>query len=117
MTLPEVLLWQRLSRNRIGAKFRKQHAIPPYVVDFYCASAKLIVEVDGRAHDSAERQERDAARDRFLIESGYEVSRLRAFDILNAMDSALSAIAARIESPLHRASGTVPLPTSGEDLR
>jgi len=116
MTLPEVLLWNRLRRNQLGVKFRKQHSIPPYVVDFYCASARLVVEVDGLAHDNAERQQRDAARDQALLQKGYDVLRLPASLILADMDEALDAIVARVGSPLHRACGTVPLPTSGEEF-
>jgi very-short-patch-repair endonuclease len=116
MTLPEVLLWNRIRRNQLGMKFRKQHSIPPYVVDFYCAGARLVVEVDGFAHDNAERQERDVTRDQSLHRMGYDVLRLPASMILADMDEALAAIVARVESPLHHACGMVPLPTSGEEL-
>jgi very-short-patch-repair endonuclease len=116
MTLPEVLLWNRLRGQQLGAKFRNQHPISPYVADFYCASARLIVEIDGAVHDGAERQERDGARDRFLIGKGYDILRLPASLVLSDMDWALATIAARVANPLHRASGTVPLPASGEDL-
>ena len=116
MTLPEVLLWNRLRGKQLGVKFRKQHPLPPYVLDFYCPSVRLVVEVDGMAHDDAKRHERDLARDRFLTERGFDVLRLPASTILSDMDQALDAIAARVANPLHRACGTVPLPASGEDL-
>jgi very-short-patch-repair endonuclease len=117
MSLPEVLLWNRLRAKALGVKFRKQHSIPPYVVDFYCSSRRLIIEVDGRAHDNSERAGRDAARDRFLAEQGYDVFRVPASAILDSMDDTIETIAARLANPLHRASGTVPLPASGEDRR
>jgi very-short-patch-repair endonuclease len=117
MTLPEVLLWNRLRGKKLGARFRSQHSIPPYVVDFYCASAKLVVEVDGTAHDNPERADRDATRDRALNEKGYEVLRLPASLILNAMDEALDAIVARVESPLRQPLRGCHLPASGEDLQ
>ncbi|OYW46099.1 MAG: hypothetical protein B7Z08_04465 [Sphingomonadales bacterium 32-68-7] len=116
MTLPEGMLWKRLRGKQLGLKFRSQHPIGPYVVDFYCATARLVVEVDGMAHDNAERAERDRVRDGYLIEHGYEVLRLPAADVLKDVDCALAAIVARAESPLHRAGGTVPLPASGEAL-
>ena len=116
MTLPEVLLWQRLSGSKLGAKFRKQHPIQPYVVDFYCASARLVVEVDGLAHDNAERAERDTVRDQALIDQGSDVLRLPASLILGVMESALTAIAARVESPLRQPRRGRHLPASGEDL-
>lgn len=115
MTLPEVLLWKDLRGKKLGLKFRNQHPIPPYVVDFYCASARLVVEIDGFAHDNAERATRDAKRDRTLIEKGYDVLRLPASLILEDRQAALDAIVARAAKPLHRACGTVPLPASGED--
>jgi very-short-patch-repair endonuclease len=117
MTLPEVLLWNRLRRSQLGAKFRNQHPIPPYVVDFYCVSARLVVEIDGLAHDSSERSERDARRDQALIEKGYDVLRLPASLILSDMEAALAAIAARVESPLRQPLRGCHLPASGEDLQ
>ncbi len=116
MTLPEVLLWQRLRKQQIGVKFRKQHPIGLYTADFYCAKRKLIIEVDGSAHDGHDRAVRDECRDRYLADNGYDVLRLMVSDILADMDAAISAIVARLESPLHRACGTVPLPVNGEDL-
>jgi very-short-patch-repair endonuclease len=117
MTLPEVLLWNRLRGKKLGARFRSQHPIPPYVVDFYCASARLVIEVDGLAHDNPERADRDARRDRALNEKGYDVLRLPASMILHAMDEALDAIVARVESPLRQPLRGCHLPASGEDLQ
>ncbi len=117
MTLPEVLLWKALRGKKLGLKFRNQHPIPPYVVDFYCASARLVVEIDGFAHDNGERADSDARRDRALIEKGYDVLRLPASLILNDMEAALGSIVARAANPLHHACGTVPLPAGGEDLQ
>src|SRR5689334_16373959 len=50
MSLPETLLWRLLRRAPNGVAFRRQHPIGPYVLDFYCPSAKLAIEVDGAAH-------------------------------------------------------------------
>ena len=51
-TIPERLLWGLLRDRRLqGVKFRRQHPIGPYIVDFYCASCGLVVELDGRSHD------------------------------------------------------------------
>ena len=66
MSLPEVLLWQQLRKRINGIQFRRQHPAGPYVLDFYCATANLAVEVDGEAHNSRERAERDVARDEWL---------------------------------------------------
>jgi len=60
MTAPERALWSLLRRKHLGLHFRRQHPIGPFVLDFYCASARLCVEIDGPAH--ADRGEADARR-------------------------------------------------------
>jgi very-short-patch-repair endonuclease len=65
-TLPEGLLWQQLRTRPGDLKFRRQHPIGFYVVDFYCPAARLIVEVDGESHGMGNRPARDARRDRWL---------------------------------------------------
>ncbi|HEX8481965.1 MAG TPA: endonuclease domain-containing protein [Allosphingosinicella sp.] len=82
MTLPEVLLWQRIRGSAGGVSFRKQHPIDPYVVDFYCSGSKPIIEIDGQAHDRGDRPGRDERRDAFLRERGYRLLRIAATDVL-----------------------------------
>lgn len=53
MSKPEIMVWQQLRKKPLGIKFRRQHPIGSYIVDFYCPSAKLAIEVDGMAHDMA----------------------------------------------------------------
>jgi very-short-patch-repair endonuclease len=115
MSLPEVLLWQRLKGAPEGVSFRKQHPIGSYRADFYCAAAKLVIEVDGVAHDMGDRPARDAARTQALTEKGYQVVRVLAVDVLRDADGAAASIVAIATRPLHRPFGTVPLPASGED--
>jgi very-short-patch-repair endonuclease len=115
MTLPEVLLWEQVRTNKIGVKFRRQHPIGAYVADFYCAAAKLVIEIDGEAHDRGDRPQRDDARNAMMQAAGYKVLRIAAVDVLKDLDTVLQTICAWTNSPLHRAS-TVPLPASGEDL-
>jgi very-short-patch-repair endonuclease len=83
MSLPEVLLWREL-RRQTEIKFRRQHPLGPYVLDFYCTAAKLCVEIDGIAHDRGARPERDAQRDEWLREQGIEVMRIPAADVLKS---------------------------------
>ena len=84
MTLPEVLLWQALRRKALaGLRFRKQHAIGRCVLDFYLPSARLAVEVDGRAHDMGGNPGRDARRDAWLAVRGVRVLRVAAADVLD----------------------------------
>ena len=116
MSLPEVLLWQRLRGSQLGVKFRRQHPIGSYITDFYCSSLRLVIEVDGDAHNMGDRPARDVSRDTFLKENGYKVLRIAASDILKDMDAVVASIAAITESPLHHqplAGG--PPPRAGEE--
>ncbi|HUD28535.1 MAG TPA: endonuclease domain-containing protein [Novosphingobium sp.] len=89
MTLPEVLLWQHLRRSPLGLKFRRQHPIGPYVLDFYCPSAKTGIEIDGIAHAMGHNPERDLARDVWLQAQGVSLIRLPAAQVLkNAPETA-----------------------------
>ena len=115
MSLPEVLLWEQLRASKQGMKFRRQHPIGPYIADFYCSAAKLVIEIDGEAHNRGDRPERDEARDLAMRNAGLSVLRFAAADVLNDMEAVILTIRAAAESPLHRAS-TVPLPASGEEL-
>jgi len=86
MSKPEVDLWVRLRDRSEGFSFRRQHPIGPYVADFYCACARLIIEVDGEAHEREDRPRRDAARDAYFCERGIETMRIPATDILADAD-------------------------------
>lgn len=81
MSLPEVLPWREL-RQQSDVKFRRQHPLGPYILDFYCVKAMVCIEVDGVAHDMGERPERDAKRDAWLRGQGIEVVRIRASEVL-----------------------------------
>jgi len=118
MSLPEALLWQRLRGSPGGVAFRKQHPIDPYVADFYCSSAKLVIELDGISHDLGERPLRDEKRDAFLRERGYRVFRITATEVLRDPDAvAESIVSYAAANPLHRpAAPDGPPPRPGEDL-
>ena len=117
MSLPEVLLWQRLKGGPEGMSFRKKHPIGAHRADFYCAAARLVVEVDGIAHDMGDRPARDEARTQTLTSKGYRVLRVPAADVLRDPDGVAASILAAASRPLHRApraSGSPP--RAGEDL-
>ena len=82
MSLPEGLLWQRLRQRPMGLKFRNQHPLEKRVVDFYCASRRLVVEIDGISHGMGDNPARDLRRDAFLRALGYEVLRILASNVL-----------------------------------
>ena len=94
MTPPEIGLWLALRRNGAGLRFRKQHAVDDYVLDFYCAPAKLAVEVDGEAHNRGDRPTRDTVRDAWLVSQGLRVLRYPAIDILSNLDDVVRQIVA-----------------------
>ncbi|RYE09277.1 MAG: endonuclease domain-containing protein [Hyphomicrobiales bacterium] len=96
MTLPEVVLWTQLRKRAAGMHFRRQHAIGPYVLDFYCSAARLCVEVDGASHNFAAAAAHDTVRDRWLAAQGIRILRFAAADVLN--DDALSGVMVAIQS-------------------
>ena len=72
----ENILWQELRGHKINRlKFRRQHSIDKFIIDFYCREKKLIIEVDGEIHDF--QKENDSIRQEFLEEFGYTVLRLK----------------------------------------
>ncbi|MBW8752766.1 MAG: DUF559 domain-containing protein, partial [Sphingomonadales bacterium] len=111
MSLPEVLLWQRLRGRPMGVKFRNQHPIGAFVADFYCAKPRLIVEVDGIAHDMGDRPERDARRDEWLRRCGMQIVRIPASDVLRDPDEVAAAIVALcVDAPPPSAASPLPPP-------
>jgi very-short-patch-repair endonuclease len=92
MSLPEGLLWQVLRKRPGGFKFRRQHPLPPYVLDFYCPAAQLVIEVDGAAHNMGDRPQHDARRDAWLQVQGLRVIRFDAADVMNDPNSVVLAI-------------------------
>jgi len=77
LTPAEATLWCLLQRSQLqGRKFRRQHSIGPYIVDFYCPSERLVIELEGSAHDSESAAAWDDARERFLKAAGFTVLRL-----------------------------------------
>jgi very-short-patch-repair endonuclease len=75
-----MLLWRLLRLSRRQLRFRKQHAIGPFVADFYCAAAKLVIEIDGGTHDR--HQDADGRRDAYMASLGLRVIRISASDVL-----------------------------------
>ena len=82
-SLVEEKLWELLRGRRYrGEKFRRQHAVGPYVVDFACAELRLVVEVDGHSHYTLEQKAFDAERTAFLEKAGWRVARISNVDVL-----------------------------------
>lgn len=83
MSLPEVLLWRKL-RQQDEVRFRRQHPVGRYVLDFYCAEAKVCVEVDGLVHATGDRAAHDVERDGWLCGQGITVMRIAGADVLRS---------------------------------
>ena len=109
-TEPEKRLWRALSNGQLeGFKFRRQQVIGWFIADFVCASAKLIVEVDGDTHEETA----DRARDTALTEQGYRTMRVTNHDVMSNMDGVLTFIS----EALRKADGPHPNPSpEGEGL-
>jgi very-short-patch-repair endonuclease len=76
MTDAEKILWEKISKRKIdGLRFRKQHSIGRYIVDFYCFEKKLVIELDGDIHDS--QKEYDHNRDNELTARGNTILRFK----------------------------------------
>ncbi len=90
-TPAEDLLWQRLrGRQPSGPKFHRQYAIDRFIVDFFCASAALVVEVDGDIH--RQQVEADREREQILTGLGFRVIRFNNDQVLNQIDDVLQEI-------------------------
>ena len=92
MTLPEVLLWNLLRRSPDGVHFRRQHEAGDYFLDFYCARAKLCIEVDGIAHDMGDRPQRYEVRNAVLAAMGIETMRIPASEVLKSPEDVAEAL-------------------------
>ena len=97
MSVPERLLWQQLRQRPAGLKFRRQHPIGPYIVDFCCLQARLVVEVEGVVHDMGEQPAYDQRRFEFIKNNGFRVIRVSAKRVLADVVGTADAIAARAE--------------------
>ncbi|WP_292970627.1 DUF559 domain-containing protein [Novosphingobium sp.] len=118
--LPEALVWRELRKRPGGFKFRRHHPFSELVLDFACLERRVVIEIDGKAHDMGERPERDIRRDAFLHSRGFAVLRIPASFVLKDLNAAIEGIVAFCseQSPLHhRTASGGPPPRSGEVLR
>ena len=102
MTRPEVVLWAYLRNHGVaGMHFRRQHAVGPYILDFYCAAQHLCIELDGITHATPEAARHDDARTAWLEARGIRVVRFAATDVMNAegLRGILTYIQALVTSP------------------
>jgi very-short-patch-repair endonuclease len=91
-TETEQKLWFELRNNKLGVKFKRQHSIGGYIVDFYCQKYKLIIELDGEIHNTKEAQEYDAVRDKYFKELDYTVLRFKNEEVESDIEKVLVKI-------------------------
>mgnify|MGYP002712938025 CR=1 FL=1 len=93
LTSAEATLWKSLQKKQLkGRKFRRQHSIENYIVDFYCASEKLIIELDGAIHLEFSKQNQDYERDIHLKELGFKILRFENKLVFERLNEVLEEI-------------------------
>ena len=92
-TESEAILWERLrNRKLLGFKFRRQHVINDYIVDFFCREKRLVLEIDGPYHDDPIQKGIDKYREQTLIENGYYILRFNNDEVLNKLSEVIEKI-------------------------
>jgi very-short-patch-repair endonuclease len=114
MTRAETLLWRYVKAEHLdGLSFRRQTPIGSYIVDFVCHTARVIVELDGEAHDFEVRQRSDARRDQWLASRGYITLRFTNDDVLSNLEGVLLRIRDTARCQLGHTPPSLSLPRKG----
>jgi very-short-patch-repair endonuclease len=101
----EKVIWRELRGRRFGGfKFRRQHVIGAYVVDFYCAACRLVIEVDGDSHAGEDNEAADRVREADLEQRGLKLLRFWNTDVFDNLEGALEVIYEHCQKRLDRAS-------------
>lgn len=99
MTKAEKLLWKEIRNRKCnGLKFRRQHPIADFVVDFFCYEAMQVIELDGEIHDDGYQKERDHARTIILNELGIKVIRFNNKDVFNHNENVIAKIKTQLSA-------------------
>ena len=89
----EAILWERLRKSKLdGFKFRRQHPLGRFVLDFYCEERQVAIEVDGDIHDRDEVKRRDAFRQRLIEEAKIKVLRFTNDEVMHDADGVIESI-------------------------
>jgi very-short-patch-repair endonuclease len=114
MTRAETLLWRYIKAGHLnGPQFRRQAPMGPYIVDFVCHAAKLIIEIDGASHDFESRVRRDQVRDRWLGSRGFQILRFTDSDVLSSLEGVLTVIRDTATKRMRSAPPSLSLPRKG----
>ncbi len=110
-TPAERALWDIVRAGKLGARFRRQQPIGPFIADFYCAAAALVIELDGKGH--ADTLAYDARRTAWLENAGYRVLRFANADVLDQPSNVYRKIMTLLQTP-HPGAARHPSPSRGE---
>ena len=113
-TQAEQILWKEIRNNKLhGYKFRRQYAIGRYIADFYCSSAGLVIQIDGKIHDVYEQKEYDLIREKEIKSRKINILRFSNGDVLNNINNVLFKIHAVLQK-LAKELPVLPSPDVGE---
>lgn len=93
LTPAERILWQRIRNKQLGVKFRRQHGIGPYIVDFYCAECSFVIELDGETHFNSFAYQYDHKREAFMRSAGIRILRFTNGNIAENIEGVIAMIA------------------------
>lgn len=94
----ERILWSKIRNQQLGVKFRRQHGIGKYIVDFYCPDFKLVVELDGDSHYQEGAQEYDQVRDDFMRQHDLRILRFTNIEVMNNLDDVVLVISGALKA-------------------
>ncbi|AKL98517.1 endonuclease domain-containing protein [Endomicrobium proavitum] len=101
--LHEVLLWQQLKSKKLnGLNFTRQKVIGSYIVDFYNAANKIVIEIDGHSHDNNDKHAKDILRDKYLRNLGIKVIRITAKDVLQNINGVVELLKQETKTEIPR---------------
>ncbi len=98
-TPQEILLWSRLRHKQLGFRFRRQHSIGGYIVDFYCPAKDLVIEIDGSQHFGKDAKEYDDIRSLYFEGVNLKILRFTNREIDNNIDSVVNKIISQLRTP------------------
>jgi len=97
VTVPEKIIWDRVCKNQLGVRIRRQHPVWKFIADFYCHEVRLVIEIDGGIHLRSENKEYDISRDIILKEFKIEILRFTNDEVINKPDLVIEKIKRTIE--------------------
>ena len=97
MTVTEKIIWDRVCKNQLGVRIRRQHPVWKFIADFYCHEVRLVIEIDGGIHLRPENKEYDISRDIILKEFKIEILRFTNDEVINEPDIVIEKIKRTVE--------------------